>query len=143
MAPPSASANLLSQGAAYVDYRWERWTLIGGLRQDTELALRSFNVGASYGFTLAPRHSLALAGVLNVGNEGGFVIRRAYGLPVAPAAGSGLRDIGGRVSLTYTFDRSWYVQTSLGYTRLLGDPADAALPDHSITTFGASVGLPF
>ena len=129
-------------GAAYVDYRWDRWTVSGGMRQDTDIAMRSFTMGASYGFSLSARRAVALSGSLNVGNQGVSFLRQSYGLPVA-AAGSGLRDYGGRLSLTYTFDRSWFVQTTLGYTRLLSDPADATLPDRSITSFGASVGLPF
>lgn len=50
----------------------------------------------------------------------------ASGLPVY-RAGSGIKDAGARLSLSYQLGRRWMISAIGGYTHLLGDAADAPL----------------
>jgi hypothetical protein len=147
----SATAGMTTRNAlsdvpearALLDYRVRNWTLSGSFRQGLGPRATTVDVGASYGFSLAPRHQLALLGTLGVGSHD--ATRTYFGeTELLPrASGLGFRDVGARLSLLYSFDQSWYVNTSLGYSRLLLDPQDLGGADRNVTSVGASVGFRF
>jgi len=133
------------EAGAIVDYRLHSLTLSSSLRQGLGARGTSVDVGASYGFSLAPRHTLALLGSLGLGNHDvmqAFTTPDADLLRIRPP-GLGFRDVGARLSLLYSFDTTWYVNTTLGYSRLLGDPAEVGTPDRSVTSVGAFFGYRF
>jgi len=131
------------EARALVDYRVRNWTLSSSVRQGLGPRATTLDVGASYGFSLAPRHQLALLGALGVGSHD--ATRTYFGeAELLPRVGGlGFRDVGARLSLLYSFDQTWYVNTSLGYSRLLLDPADLSGGDRNVTSVGASFGFRF
>ncbi len=149
---PSASLGLtprtpfadLPETRALLDYKVSNWTMSSSVRQGLGARGTTVDVGASYGFSLAPRHSLALLGSLGAGSHD---VARTYlnesELLIPRAPGLGFRDVGARLSLLYSFDQRWYVNTSLGYSRLLLDPQDVGSGDRNVTSFGASFGFRF
>lgn len=147
----SAAAGLPTRNAladvpearAALDYRVRNWTLSSSLRQGLGPRATTVDVGASYGFSLAARHQLALLGTLGVGSHD--ATRTYFGeAEILPrASGLGFRDVGARLSLLYSFDQTWYVNTSLGYSRLLLDPQELGAGDRNVTSVGASFGFRF
>jgi hypothetical protein len=128
-----------------MDYRLNRWTFSSSLRQGLGARSTAVDVGARYGFALAPRHDLALLGSVGLGDHSAIrplAMDELDVLRLRPP-GLGFRDVGAQLSLLYTFDQTWYVNTMLGYSRLLGDPLDAAAPDRSVTSVGAYFGFRF
>jgi hypothetical protein len=102
------------EARALLDYRVRSWTLSSSLRQGLGPRATTLDVGATYGFSLAPRHQLALLGALGVGSHD--ATRTYFGeTEVLPrVSGLGFRDVGARLSLLYSFNQTWYVNTSLG-----------------------------
>ncbi|MCX7890751.1 MAG: hypothetical protein N2544_00085 [Burkholderiales bacterium] len=134
-----------AQTAAALDYRFERWTLSSSLRQGLGERSTAIDLGARYGFSLAPRHSLALLGSVGLGDHSAMralAMSELDALRVRPP-GLGFRDVGAQLSMLYTYSETWYVNTTLGYARLLGDPADAGTPDRNVTSVGAYFGYRF
>lgn len=141
---PRSAFNDLPEARALLDYRLRSWTLSSSVRQGLGPRSTTVDVGASYGFSLAPRHSLALLGALGVGSHDAtrsYVGESEFLIPRTP--GLGFRDVGARLSLLYSFDQTWYVNTTLGYSRLLLDPADIGASDRNVTSVGASFGYRF
>ena len=133
------------EAGALMDYRFSRWTITSSLRQGLGERSTAFDVGARYGFSLAPRHGLALLGSVGLGNHSAVRPLATNELDILRMRppGLGFRDVGAQFSLLYTFDQSWYVNTTLGYARLLGDQADAGTPDRNVTSVGAFFGYRF
>ena len=134
-----------AEASALMDYRYNRWTFSSSLRQGLGSKSSAVDVGARYGFSLAPRHDLALLGSVGLGNHSAvrpLAVDEIDLLRMRPP-GLGFRDVGAQLSLLYTFDQAWYVNTMLGYSRLLGDPADAGTPDRNVTSVGAFFGYRF
>jgi hypothetical protein len=128
-----------------MDYRFNRWTFSSSLRQGLGERATAVDLGASYGFSLAPRHSLALLGSVGLGNHSAMrplAVDELDLLRLRPP-GLGFRDVGAQLSLLYSFDQRWYMNTMLGYARLLGDPADTGTPDRNVTSVGAYFGFRF
>jgi hypothetical protein len=134
---------------AYLGYRYSNWTFSSAVRQsldDPRLGATRIDFGASYGFNLAQRHLITLSGGLTLGQSGAAV--PAYGtLGGDPASRVAQRygepGAGFRLSWLYTLDRNLYVNTTLGYDRLYGDPAEGFGPDRGTTTFGTVFGYRF
>lgn len=134
-----------AEASALMDYRLNRWTFSSSLRQGLGARSTAVDVGARYGFSLAPRHNLALLGSVGLGDHSAvrpLAMDELDLLRLRPP-GLGFRDVGAQLSLLYTFDQSWYVNTMLGYSRLLGDPMDAGTPDRNVTSVGAFFGYRF
>jgi hypothetical protein len=134
-----------SEASALMDYRLNRWTFSSSLRQGLGERSTAVDVGARYGFSLAPRHSLALLGSVGLGNHSAIrpLAMDELDLLRLRPPGLGFRDVGAQFSVLYTFDQTWYVNTMLGYSRLLGDPADLGTPDRNVTSVGAFFGFRF
>jgi hypothetical protein len=136
-------------GGAYLGYRYSNWTFSSAVRQsldDPRLAATRIDLGASYGFSLAQRHLITLSGGLTLGQSGAVI--PAYGalggdVLSRSAQRYGEPGAGFRVSWLYTLDRNFYVNTTLGYDRLYGDPAEGFGPDRGTTTFGTVFGYRF
>ena len=136
-------------GGAYLGYRYSNWTFSSAVRQsldDPRLAATRIDFGASYGVSFAERHSITLSGGLTLGQSGA----------AAPAYGALGGDVlsprtlrygdpgaGFRVSWLYTLDRNLYVNTTLGYDRLYGDPGEGFGSDRGTTSFGTVFGYRF
>lgn len=145
--PPGSDLAPVDSGA-YLGYRHSNWTFSSAVRQsidDPRLAATRIDFGASYGISVAERHSITLSGGLTLGQSGAAVPSYAavgtdalarqtlrYGEPGA----------GFRLSWRYTLDRNLYVSTSLGYDRLYGDPGELG-GDRGTTTFGTVFGYRF
>jgi len=134
-----------AEAGALMDYRLNRWTFSSSLRQGLGERATAVDVGARYGFSLAPRHSLALLGSVGLGNHSAIrpLAMDELDLLRLRPPGLGFRDVGAQLSLQYTFDQTWYVNTVLGYSRLLGDPMDIGTPDRNVTSVGAMFGYRF
>jgi hypothetical protein len=136
-------------GGAYVGYRYSNWTFSSAIRQsldDPRLAATRIDFGASYGVSLAERHSLTLSGGLTLGQSGATA--PAYGTLGTDALSPrtlryGDPGAGFRVSWLYTLDRNLYVNTTLGYDRLYGDPGEGLGSDRGTTRFGTVFGYRF
>jgi hypothetical protein len=136
-------------GGAYVGYRYSNWTFSSAVRQsldDPRLAATRIDLGASYGFSLAERHLITLAGGMTLGQSGAAI--PAYGALgsdalLRSAQRYGEPGAGFRLSWLYTLDRNLYVNTTLGYDRLYGDPAEGFGPERGTTTFGTVFGYRF
>src|SRR4249920_1656660 len=59
----------VAQAGAYLGYRRDNWTLSSGVRQGLGPAAGGtrLDLGASYGFNVAPRHLITLSGGLTLG----------------------------------------------------------------------------
>lgn len=136
-------------GGAYLGYRYSNWTFSSAVRQsldDPRLAATRLDVGASYGFSVTPRHLITLSGGLTVGQPGAGL--PAYGVLAADMPSRGVQRYGEpgagfRVSWLYTLDRNLFVNTTLGYDRLYGDPGEGFGPDRGTATFGTVFGYRF
>jgi hypothetical protein len=136
-------------GGAYLGYRYSNWTFSSAIRQsldDPRLAATRIDFGASYGVSLAKRHSIMLSGGLTLGQSGGAT--PAYGALGSDALSPrtlryGDPGAGFRVSWLYTLDQNLYVNTTLGYDRLYGDPGEGFGSDRGTTSFGTVFGYRF
>ncbi len=160
-APPGLDAGAPSRfalartgagGASGLDLRVDRWTvsstvrpLLGAARPD----LSRVDFGASYGLPLAQRHELVVSGGLGFGAGAGlaptagqdYTAREAW-LPAA--GGTGLRDVGLRLSWRYSLDRNLYVNTSIGVDRMFADPTGlGASYERHVGSVGAVFGYRF
>lgn len=138
-----------ADGGAYFGYRYSNWTFSSAVRQsldDPRLAATRLDLGASYGYTLTPRHSITVYGGLTLGQPGtgapghaalaGDALARSaqrYGEPGA----------GFRVSWLYSLDGNLFVNTTLGYDRLYGDAGEGFRAERGATTFGTVFGYRF
>lgn len=135
-------------GGAYLGYRYSNWTFSSAVRQsldDPRLAATRIDLGASYGLSLTQRHLITLSGGLTIGQPGAGI--PAYSALAGDALARsaqryGEPGAGFRLSWLYTLDR-FYVNTTLGYDRLYGDPAEGLGPDRGTTTFGTVFGYRF
>lgn len=134
-------------GAAYIAYRIDRWTLLSSVRQGLDAAQGAesalLDLGASYGFSLTPRHVITLAATMTLGHS------RAPTLPLGSYASSvltaqsyraGEPGMGLRLSWTYTLDRNLFLDTTLGYDRLQAGPDWQQGFERTTTTFGTTFG---
>jgi hypothetical protein len=145
--PPGSDVVPVESGA-HLGYRYSNWTFSSTVRQaidDPRLAATRIDFGASYGVSVAERHSITLSGGLTLGLAGAAV--PSYALMGADAlSGRTLRygepGAGFRLSWRYTLDRNLYVSTSLGYDRLYGDPGEFG-GDRGTATFGTVFGYRF
>jgi hypothetical protein len=137
-------------GGAYLGYRYSNWTFSSAIRQsldDPRVAATRIEFGASYGVSLAERHSIMLSGGLTLGQSGAAT--PAYGTLGNDALSPrtlryGDPGAGFRVSWLYTLDRkNLYVNTTLGYDRLYGDPAEGLGSDRGSTSLGTVFGYRF
>jgi hypothetical protein len=136
-------------GGAYFGYRYSNWTFSSAVRQsldDQRLAATRIDFGASYGFSLTERHLITLSGGLTLGQSGAAI--PTYGAMGSDALSRsaqryGEPGAGFRLSWLYTLDRNLYVNTSLGYDRLYGDPAEGFGSERGTTTFGTVFGYRF
>jgi hypothetical protein len=135
---------------AYLGYRYSNWTFASVVRQsldDPRLAAARLDLGASYGFTLTPRHLITLSGGLTLGQSGAAL--PAYGTLAGDLLSRGAQRYGEpgagfRVSWLYTLDRNLYVSTTLGYDRLYSDPAGEGFgAERGTATFGTVFGYRF
>lgn len=135
-----------------LDYRINRWTLSSSLRQGLATmrpGTSRFDLGASYGFNVAPRHQIVLFGGLGFAaptgmqaDAGNDVALRSALRPYA--TGSGVRDMGMRLSWRYILDRRLFIDTSIGYERQLTDGAEGASGlDRNVGSVGALFGYRF
>ncbi len=136
-------------GGAYLGYRYSNWTFSSAIRQsldDPRVAATRIDLGASYGVSLAKRHSITLSGGLTLGQSGAAA--PAYGTLGSDALSPrtlryGDPGAGFRVSWLYTLDQNLYVNTTLGYDRLYGDPGEGFGSDRGTTSFGTVFGYRF
>lgn len=142
---PGADAAPVDSGA-YLGYRYSNWTFSSAVRQsldDPRLAGTRIDFGASYGVSVAERHTITLSGGLTLGQSG--AVAPSYALMASdPLAGRTLRygepGAGFRLSWRYALDSNFYVSTSLGYDRLYGDLGEVGGGDRGTTTFGTVFG---
>lgn len=136
-------------GGAYLGYRYSNWIFSSAIRQsldDPRVAATRIDFGASYGISLAKRHSITLSGGLTLGQSGAAA--PAYGTLGSDALSPrtlryGDPGAGFRVSWLYTLDQNLYVNTTLGYDRLYGDPGEGFGSDRGATSFGTVFGYRF
>jgi hypothetical protein len=138
-----------ADGGAYLGYRYSNWTFSSALRQsldDPRLASTRLDLGASYGYSLTPRHLITVYGGLTLGQAGTGA--PAYGALAGDALARGVQRYGEpgagfRVSWLYALDRNLFVSTTLGYDRLYGDPGEGFRADRNAATFGTVFGYRF
>jgi hypothetical protein len=143
------AATLPVDGGAYLGYRYSNWTFSSAVRQsldDPRLAATRIDFGASYGVSVAERHSITLSGGLTLGQSGAAI--PAYGALGGDVLSPrtlryGDPGAGFRLSWLYTLDRNLYVNTTLGYDRLYGDPGEGFGFDRGATSFGTVFGYRF
>ncbi len=152
MPPPTFGLGLPT--GTGLDYRINRWTLSSSVRQglaSMRPGSTRLDVGASYGFNIAPRHQIMLfggvgfaaSGTLQPDSNSELAVRSAL-RPYGAGTGTGLRDMGLRLSWRYTLDRRLFVDTSIGYERHLTEGMDAAGGlDRNVGSFGAMFGYRF
>lgn len=145
--PPGRDVAPLDSGA-YLGYRLSNWTFSSAVRQsidDPRLAATRIDFGASYGVSIAERHSITLSGGLTLGQSGAATPSYAL-MGTDPLARQTMRygepGAGFRLAWRYTLDRNLYVSTSLGYDRLYGDPGELG-GDRGTATFGTVFGYRF
>lgn len=136
-----------AQAGAYLGYQHDHWTLSSGVRQGLGAAAGGtrLDLGASYGFNVAPRHLITLSGGLTLGasTPAATIYGAAYGSDAFWRSGyrAGEPGAGLRLSWLYSFDRSnAYFATTLGYDRAYGDAEGLQGLDRSTTTFGTTFG---
>jgi len=136
-------------GGAYLGYRYSNWTFSSAVRQsldDPRLAATRIDFGASYGIRFAERHSITVSGGLTLGQSGAAapVYGTLGGDVLSPRTlRYGDPGAGFRLSWLYTLDRKLYVNTTLGYDRLYGDPGEGFGSDRNTTSFGTVFGYRF
>lgn len=138
-----------ADGGAYLGYRYSNWTFSSALRQsldDPRLAATRLDLGASYGYSLTPRHLITVYGGLTLGQAA--TGSPAYGALAGEALARGVQRYGEpgagfRVSWLYSLDRNLFVNTTLGYDRLQGDPSEGFRADRNTATFGTVFGYRF
>ena len=144
---------LVPEGGASVDVQIDRWTVSSSVRQGLSPMRPDgsrLDFGASYGMPLAKRHALVVSGGL------GFATGAAGLAPTAGqevtsvdtllpySSGTGLRDMGLRLSWRYNLDRNLYVNTSVGVERLFADPTGfGGAYDRNVNSVGAVFGYRF
>lgn len=142
---PGGDAPPVDSGA-YLGYRYSNWTFSSAVRQsldDPRLAATRIDFGASYGVSVAERHTITFSGGLTLGQSG--AVAPSYALMGADALARrtlryGEPGAGFRLSWRYALDRNLYVSTSLGYDRLYGDLGEVGGGDRGTTTFGTVFG---
>ena len=146
LAPPSEPTTGALTGA-YVGYRLDNLLVSSTVRQEfTALGLGAprFDLGASYGFNLTPRHLLTLSGGLTFGQTSALPpYYGAFGPDAASRWGYRISEPGAgfRLSWRYSMDRNLYLQTTLGYDRMTGDAPDGLQNlDRNTASFGTVFG---
>jgi len=143
---PPADPAAAAQAGAYLGYRIDSWTLSSGIRQGVGPAAGAtrLDLGASYGFSVNPRHLITLSGGLTLGASAPLApYYAAYGTDAfwRSSYRAGEPGMGLRLSWRYNFDRSTaYFATTLGFDRAYGDPEGLQGLDRSTTTFGTTFG---
>jgi hypothetical protein len=144
---------LAPETGASLDVQVNRWTVSSSVRQGLSPMRPDgsrLNFGASYGLPVASHHELVVSGGLGFGASDAGLAPTA-GLEVAPsdamlpyASGTGLRDMGLRLSWRYNLDRNLYVNTSVGVDRLFADPTGfGGAYDRNVNSVGAVFGYRF
>lgn len=145
LGPPADPAAATPAGA-YFGYRVDNWLLSSAVRQGLGapgLGGARLDLGASYGFSMTPRHLITLSGGLTVGQStaavpyysalgAGDLSRSSY-LMTEPGAGF-------RLSWRYSLDRNLSLSTTLGYDRAYGDVDGLQGLDRGATSFGTTFG---
>jgi hypothetical protein len=145
----SGSEPAPADAGVYLGYRYSNWTFSSAVRQsldDPRVGAARLDLGASYGYSLTPRHLITLSGGLTLGQPGTAL--RPYSALGGDALSQrtlryGEPGAGFRVSWLYTLDRNLYVNTTLGYDRLYADPAEGFGTDRGTATFGTVFGYRF
>jgi hypothetical protein len=148
----STRYGLAPHTGASLDVQVDRWTVSSSVRQGLS-GMRPdgsrLDFGASYGLPVATRHELVVSGGLGFGAGAGFAPTAGQEVtatdPLLPyASGTGLRDVGLRLSWRYSLDRNLYVNTSVGVDRLFADPTGfGGAYDRSVGSVGAVFGYRF
>ncbi len=135
------------QAGAYFGYRFEnRLLLASAVRQGLGapgLGGTKVDFGASYGFNVTPRHLITLSSSLTLGQASGIA---AYYGALGPDGLSradyrvGEPGAGFRLSWLYSFGRSLYLSTTVGYDRSVSDADGLQSPDRNTTSFGTIFG---
>jgi hypothetical protein len=145
LGPPVDPASA-AQAGAYIGYRHDKWTLSSGVRQGLGAGAGGtrLDLGASYGFNVAPRHLITLSGGLTLGASTPLAsYYEVYGTDAFWRYGyrAGEPGAGLRLSWRYDFERSTaYFATTLGYDRAYGDLDSQPGLDRNTTTFGTTFG---
>jgi hypothetical protein len=145
---PSIDPVSAIQAGAYLGYRFERHRVLvsSAVRQDLGLpglGGTKVDLGASYGFSVTPRHLITLSGSLTLGQPSGTAAY--YGALGADALSRadlrlGEPGAGFRLSWLYSFSPNLYLSTTLGYDRSYGDPDGLQGLDRNTTSFGTLFG---
>jgi hypothetical protein len=148
----SRTFGLGTPAGSTLDYRFNRWTLSSSLRQGLATmrpGTSRLDLGASYGFNVAPRHQIVLFGGMGFGASPGMQVDANNDVALLSAlrpyaTGSGVRDMGMRLSWRYILDRRLFIDTSIGYERQLGEgPEGASGLDRNVSSVGALFGYRF
>src|SRR5262247_3015739 len=144
LGPPVDPAAATAAGA-FVGYRYDNLLLSSGVRQGIAPGFggAKLDVGASYGFNVAPRHLITLSGGLTMGQATALAPYFAALGPDAATRSSyrqGEPGAGFRVSWLYSFGRNLYLNTSLGYDRTYLEVEGQQGLDRSATSLGTVFG---
>jgi hypothetical protein len=144
--------SLAPANGSALDLRLDRWTLSSSVRTGllpAQPEASRFDFGASYGMPLAKRHEVVVSGGLGFGASAGLAPtagqqRQATELLLPYADGTGLRDVGLRLSWRYSLDRNLYVNTSVGVDRMFADPTGlGGAYERNVGSVGAVFGYRF
>jgi hypothetical protein len=153
MAGTPARYGLTPETGASVDVQVNRWTVSSSVRQGLSPMRQDgsrLDFGASYGVPVASQHEFVVSGGLGFG-AGAAGLAPTAGQEVAPSdamlplsSGTGLRDVGLRLSWRYSLDRNLFVNTSVGVDRLFSDPTGlGGAYDRNVNSVGAVFGYRF
>jgi len=144
LGPPADPAAATAAGA-FVGYRYDNLLLSSAVRQGVAPGFGGtrVDVGASYGFSVAPRHLITLSGGLTLGQATGLA---PYFAALGPDAATrwsyrqGEPGAGFRVSWLYSFGRNLYFNTTLGYDRAYLEVEGQQGLERSATSLGTVFG---
>jgi len=144
LGPPADPAAATAAGA-FVGYRYDNLLLSSAVRQGVAPGFggTKLDVGASYGFSVAPRHLITLSGGLTLGQATALA---PYFAALGPDAATrwsyrqGEPGAGFRVSWLYSFGRNLYFNTTLGYDRTYLEVEGQQGLDRSATSLGTVFG---
>jgi len=143
LGPPVDPAAATAAGA-FVGYRYDNLLLSSAVRQGLAPGFGTkIDVGASYGFNVAPRHLITLSGGLTMGQATALA---PYFAALGPDAATrwsyrqGEPGAGFRVSWLYSFGRNLYLNTTLGYDRAYLDVDGQQGLERNATSLGTVFG---
>lgn len=153
MAGTPTRYGLTPETGASLDVHVNRWTVSSSVRQGLSPMRQDgsrLDFGASYGVPVATKHEFVVSGGLGFG-AGSAGLAPTAGQEVAPsdamlpyASGTGLRDVGLRLSWRYSLDRNLFVNTSVGVDRLFADPTGfGGAYDRNVNSVNAVFGYRF